>query len=72
MVMTSITSKGQTTVPRKFRKQWNARTVIWETCPDGSARVRPAPEVMDLFGSAKSKTSRDPREKNKARAAWGK
>ncbi|MDX6767449.1 MAG: hypothetical protein SFU85_11740 [Candidatus Methylacidiphilales bacterium] len=69
--MTSITSKGQTTVPRKFRKQWNSRTVIWESCPDGSARVRPAPHLKDLFGSAKTQTPRDPKEKIKARNAWG-
>jgi bifunctional DNA-binding transcriptional regulator/antitoxin component of YhaV-PrlF toxin-antitoxin module len=70
--MTNITSKGQTTVPHKFRKLWKARTVIWETCPDGSARVSPAPELGDLFGSAKSKIPRNPQEKSKARAAWGK
>jgi len=69
MVRTSITSKGQTTVPRKFRQQWKTSEVIWETCTDGSARVRPLPEVQSLFGSLAGGRPKDPQEKARARAA---
>jgi bifunctional DNA-binding transcriptional regulator/antitoxin component of YhaV-PrlF toxin-antitoxin module len=72
MVRTQITSKGQTTVPGFIRKQWKTRAVIWESCPDGSARVRPLPDVMSLYGAASSPLPRDPDEKEKGREAWGK
>jgi hypothetical protein len=64
-----ITSKGQTTVPGKFRKQWKTTEVIWEGCPDGSARVRPLPNVQAMFGMLASTRRKDPREITKARAA---
>lgn len=69
MVRTSVTSKGQTTIPSKFRKQWKASQVIWEACPDGSARVRPLPDVQSLFGALASARAKDPHEKGRARAA---
>ena len=71
MVKTSITSKGQTTIPVEIRRLWHTSEVIWETCDDGSARVRPLPDVLSLFGSASSAIPRDPAEKRKARAAIG-
>jgi bifunctional DNA-binding transcriptional regulator/antitoxin component of YhaV-PrlF toxin-antitoxin module len=71
MVRTSITSKGQTTIPVEFRKKWNTSEVIWELHEDGSANVRPVPDVMSLFGAAHDGKPRDSREKAKAREAMG-
>jgi bifunctional DNA-binding transcriptional regulator/antitoxin component of YhaV-PrlF toxin-antitoxin module len=71
MVRTLITSKGQTTVPIEIRRQWKGAEILWEACPDGTARVRPAPDVMALFGAARSTTPRDAREKVRAREAMG-
>ncbi|HXC02235.1 MAG TPA: hypothetical protein VNU49_06250 [Opitutaceae bacterium] len=71
MVKTLITSKGQTTVPVELRRIWKTAEVVWETCKDGSARVRPVPDVMSLFGAANDGTPRDPEEKRKAREAMG-
>ena len=71
MVKTFISSKGQTTIPAKYRARWKTNQVIWEELPDGAVRVRPVPDLMSLLGSAKSPLPRDPHEKDKARAAWG-
>ena len=71
MVRTLITSKGQTNVPIEIRRQWKGAEILWEACPDGTARVRPAPDVMALFGAARSATPRDAREKVRAREAMG-
>jgi hypothetical protein len=38
--------------------------------PDGSAQVRPVPDIMSLLGSAHTAQPRDPDEKAKARAGW--
>lgn len=69
MVRTTVTCKGQTTIPNEIRKKWNTREVLWESCSDGSARVRPLPDVLALYGSARSPMPKDPDEKAKARAA---
>ncbi len=69
MVKTHVSSKGQTTIPSHFRKQWQASQVFWETGPDGSALVRPVPDAMSLLGIAKNGRPRDPREMEKARHA---
>ena len=71
MVRTSITSKGQTTVPVELRRIWKTSEVLWESCEDGSARVRPVPDVMALFGAAHDGKPKDPAEKTKAREAMG-
>ena len=71
MVKTSITSKGQTTIPVELRRVWKTSEVWWESCEDGSARVRPVPDVMALFGAAHDRKPKDPEEKSKARAAMG-
>lgn len=71
MVKTRISSKGQTTIPAKFRSRWKSTELVWEEAPDGGAYVRPVPDIMSLFGSAKSAAPRDLDEKGKARAAWG-
>jgi hypothetical protein len=70
MVKTHISSKGQTTVPAKFRARWNSAEVVWEEMPDGSAQVRPVPDIMSLLGSARTGRARDPDEKSKARLGW--
>jgi bifunctional DNA-binding transcriptional regulator/antitoxin component of YhaV-PrlF toxin-antitoxin module len=71
MVRTLITSKGQTTVPVEIRRNWKSSEILWEACEDGTARVRPAPDVMALFGAARSATPRDPQEKARARELLG-
>ncbi len=70
MVKTHVSSKGQTTIPAKFRARWKSVEVVWEDMPDGSAQVRPVPDIMSLLGSAHTKLARDPDEKNKARLGW--
>jgi bifunctional DNA-binding transcriptional regulator/antitoxin component of YhaV-PrlF toxin-antitoxin module len=69
MVKTHISSKGQTTIPVKFRTRWKSSEVLWEDMPDGTAHVRPVPDIMSLLGSAHSSQPRDPEEKSKARSA---
>ena len=71
MVRTTITSKGQTTVPLALRRKWKTSVMLWEACEDGSARVRPAVDVMALYGAAGDGTPRDPEEKARAREAMG-
>lgn len=66
MVKTLVSSKGQTTIPVMFRKRWHASRVIWTSNPDGSASVRPAPDVMTLLGRAGSKPPRHPEERELA------
>lgn len=70
MVKTYISSKGQTTIPAKFRARWKSAAVVWDDLPDGSAHVRPVPDLMSLMGSAHTAQPRDPAEKSKARSAW--
>ena len=70
MVKTLISSKGQTTIPAKYRARWKSTQVVWEDLPDGSALVRPVPDILSLFGSARSSQLRDPEEKTKARTGW--
>jgi len=69
MVRTKITSKGQTTIPSVFRKKWKTSQIIWEINPDGSAIVRPVPDVMDLFGAAGSPQPKDRDEREQAHDA---
>jgi bifunctional DNA-binding transcriptional regulator/antitoxin component of YhaV-PrlF toxin-antitoxin module len=70
MVKTRISSKGQTTIPAKFRARWKSVEVVWEEMPDGSAQVRPVPDIMSLLGSAHTGQARDEDEKSKARLGW--
>jgi bifunctional DNA-binding transcriptional regulator/antitoxin component of YhaV-PrlF toxin-antitoxin module len=71
MVRTLITSKGQTTVPIEFRREWGGSEIYWERCEDGSVRVRPVPDVLSLFGAAKSALPKAADEKAAARALMG-
>lgn len=52
MVKTRISSKGQTTIPIELRKEWKSSRLIWTVNADGSALVRPVPDVMSLYGKA--------------------
>ena len=70
MVKTLVSSKGQTTIPAKYRARWKSSEVVWEDMPDGSALVRPVPDILSLFRSASSAQLRDPEEKSKARTGW--
>ena len=71
MVKTKISSKGQTTIPRKFLKLWKTSQVLWDLNPDGTARVTPTPDIMSLLGAAANNAPRDPNEKRKMREAIG-
>jgi bifunctional DNA-binding transcriptional regulator/antitoxin component of YhaV-PrlF toxin-antitoxin module len=72
MVKTHVSSKGQTTIPSKFRLRWNSSEVAWEELPDGSAVVRPIPDIMSLFGSAHTDLPYNPEEKEIGRAGRAK
>ncbi len=47
----------------------SSASVLWEHCEDASARVRPMPDAMALFGTAHDRRPRDAGEKSKARDA---
>jgi bifunctional DNA-binding transcriptional regulator/antitoxin component of YhaV-PrlF toxin-antitoxin module len=66
MVKTLISSKGQTTIPAAIRRRLKTSKIFWETNPDGSAIVRPAPDASALFGIAKDGKVKDPNEFKKA------
>ena len=69
MVKTRISSKGQTTIPSQFRKQWKTSQVFWEAGPKGTAVVRPVPDAMSLLGIAGNSRPRDLHEMEKAQKA---
>jgi bifunctional DNA-binding transcriptional regulator/antitoxin component of YhaV-PrlF toxin-antitoxin module len=71
MFRTKISSKGQTTIPKRLLKIWKTSRVLWDVYPDGSARVYPTPDIMSLRGSAAGSKSYDPAEKTRAREAMG-
>ena len=58
MSESTITAKGQTTVPRQVREQLGAgpgTRLVWHVMPDGSLMVRAKTlSVLDLAGSLKS------------------
>lgn len=57
MVTSTVTDKGQTTVPREIREALALgprQRLVWETRQDGSAVIRPLPSVMNLAGCLKS------------------
>jgi bifunctional DNA-binding transcriptional regulator/antitoxin component of YhaV-PrlF toxin-antitoxin module len=70
MVKTRVSSKGQTTIPAKFRLRWKSSEVIWDETSDGGAIVRPVPDIMALFGSARTPKGRDEAEMQKGREGW--
>ena len=70
MVKTRVSSKGQTTIPAKFRRRWKSSEVVWDETSDGGAIVRPVPDIMALFGSARTPKGRDEAEMQKGREGW--
>jgi hypothetical protein len=71
MFKTTISRKGQTTIPRRLIKMWKTSRVLWDVSPDGSARVYPTPDIMSLLGSASGRKPYDPADKIRAREAMG-
>ena len=75
MVTSTLTDKGQTTVPQEIRLALGVaprQRLAWELRQDGSAVVRPVPSVMELAGSLKSEVPfASVREETEvATAAW--
>lgn len=57
MQSSTITSKGQTTVPEQVRKALNLKPhqkMIWEILEDGTVKVCPLPSLIDFIGCLKS------------------
>lgn len=58
MIQSTVTDKGQTTVPREVREALGIRPrqrLQWDIEGDGSVTVRPEPSPLALFGSLKSR-----------------
>jgi len=56
MPQSTLTDKGQTTVPAEVREALKIKPrqqLAWEIQDDGSVVVRPQPSALDLFGSLK-------------------
>jgi antitoxin PrlF len=75
MVISTLTDKGQTTVPQEIREALGVaprQRLVWEIRKDGSAVVRPMPSVMELAGSLKSEVpfTSIREETQAATAAW--
>lgn len=57
MLESTITDKGQTTVPRRIRevlKLGPRKRIQWELKEDGTVTVKPKPSALELFGSLRS------------------
>jgi antitoxin PrlF len=57
MIESTVTDKGQTTVPKEVRDALGIKPrqrLHWDLTEDGSAIVRPEPSSLALFGSLKS------------------
>jgi antitoxin PrlF len=57
MIASTITDKGQTTVPKEVRDALGMKPrqrLQWDLAADGNAVVRPEPSALALFGSLKS------------------
>jgi len=72
-----VTSKGQMTLPAPIRKAFKIgtqnRRVRFELCKDGSAKIYPVADALSLRGAlADPSRPYDPKESEKALAAWGK
>lgn len=58
MAISTLTDKGQTTVPQEIRDALKVKPrqrLTWSLQEDGSAVVRPQGSALDLFGSLKSR-----------------
>ncbi|HZM04601.1 MAG TPA: type II toxin-antitoxin system PrlF family antitoxin [Candidatus Saccharimonadales bacterium] len=57
MAISTLTDKGQTTVPQEIRDALKVKPrqrLTWSLRDDGTAVVRPQPSALKLFGSLKS------------------
>lgn len=57
MAISTLTEKGQTTVPHEIRQALNVKPrqrLTWSVQADGSAVVRPQGSALELFGCLKS------------------
>ena len=57
MVESTITDKGQTTVPKQIREALGVKPgqrIQWDLVEDGSVTVRREPSALSLFASLKS------------------
>ena len=57
MATSTLTDKGQTTVPQEIREALKVKPrqrLNWSLREDGTVLVRPQPTALDLFGSLKS------------------
>lgn len=76
MLTSTLTDKGQTTVPQEVREALGVaprRRLHWEVREDGSAVVRPVPSVMELAGCLQSEVlfTSIQEETEAATTAWG-
>ena len=58
MIESTVTDKGQTTVPREVRKALGIKPrqrLQWDLEDDGSVTVRPEASALALFGSLKTR-----------------
>jgi AbrB family looped-hinge helix DNA binding protein len=56
MLESTVTDKGQTTVPKEVREALGIRPrqrLQWDLAKDGSVTVRPEPSALPLYGSLK-------------------
>lgn len=62
MVESTITAKGQTTVPAQVREQLGAGAgtrLVWHVMPDGCVLVRPkSKSILDLAGAVETPKGR--------------
>jgi AbrB family looped-hinge helix DNA binding protein len=57
MLESTVTDKGQTTVPKEVREALGIKPrqrLQWDLAKDGSVTVRPEPSALPLFGSLKT------------------
>jgi bifunctional DNA-binding transcriptional regulator/antitoxin component of YhaV-PrlF toxin-antitoxin module len=57
MAVSTLTDRGQTTVPQEIRQALKVKPrqrLTWSVCADGAVLVRPQPSALGLFGSLKS------------------
>ena len=58
MIESTVTDKGQTTVPREVREAHGIKPrqrLQWDIEADGTATVRPEPSALALFGSLRTR-----------------
>ena len=58
MIESTVTNKGQTTVPREVREALGIKPrqrLQWDIGTDGTVIVRPEPSALTLFGSLKTR-----------------